>query len=109
MLKRAMVAIQKQFFPERHDKKSTQCDEATRAARRQFFTRATLGAASVTGTAGLAKMAIDSVPQPDLHQRYAKDATNGEQELLEREYVLMSRQEVEDMVQTFTRNQPNKN
>jgi hypothetical protein len=109
MLKRAMAAIQKQFFPDRHDKNSTQCDEITRAARRQFFSRATLGAASITGTAGLTKMAIDAVPQPDLHQRYAKDATNGEQELIEREYVLMSKQEVENMVQTFTRNHANKN
>lgn len=99
MLKRAMAAIQKRFFPGQQDKTSS--DEVIRVARRQFFTRATLGAASVTGTATLTKMVIDSVPQPDLHQRYAKDASNGEQELRERKYVLMSEREITDMVQTF--------
>lgn len=109
MLKRAMAVIKKQFFPDRHNKNSTLDIDVTRAARRQFFTRATLGAASITGTAGLTKMAIDAVPQPDLHQRYVKDATNGERELVEREYVLMSKQEIENMLQIFTHNHTNKN
>ncbi|MBT2971631.1 MAG: hypothetical protein KME51_17240 [Candidatus Thiodiazotropha sp. (ex Ctena orbiculata)] len=74
------------------------------AKRRRFFTRAAVSAVSVTGTAGLAKAVVDNLPQPDLKQRYNKDAVNGEEELLSREYVLMTEREKQIMVQTLIEN-----
>lgn len=85
------------------DSRSAQGDEAF-VARRSFFKRAAIGAVSVTGTAGLAKVVVDSVPQPDLQEVYKKEGLAGEQKLLQREYVLMSDQEKTDMVQTFVDN-----
>ncbi|MEW8508512.1 MAG: hypothetical protein AB2598_17595 [Candidatus Thiodiazotropha sp.] len=72
--------------------------------RRRFFTRAAVSAASVAGTAGLAKAVVDSIPQPDLSQHYSKDAVSGEEELLSREYVLMTEREKQVMVQTLIDN-----
>lgn len=79
-------------------------EEALRASRRGFFRKAAMGAASVSGAAGLAKVAVDSVPQPDMKEFYTKDAHAGEDELLEREYVLMSEREKSEMVQSFVDN-----
>ena len=102
MLKRSLTVIRQWLSPEQtvRDPRSAQSDE-TRAGRRGFFKKAAVGAVSVTTTAGLAKVAVDSVPQPDLREHYKKDALAGEQELMEREYVIMSDQEKADMVQTF--------
>lgn len=102
MLKRSIAAIRQWLSSDQstHNQKTTQ-EEALRASRRGFFRKAALGAASVSGTAGLAKVVVDSVPHPDHKELYTKDAHAGEQELLEREYVLMSEQEKKDMVQTF--------
>jgi len=111
MLKRAVVAIYKLFFNDRRDKESTQATAATSAGRRQFFAKATLGAAgaaSVSGAAGLARMAVDSVPKPKLKDLYAKDAQRGEQEMTEREYVVMSEQEKTKMLQMYIDNYDNK-
>lgn len=107
MLKRAITAIQRRFFSGLVTQ-SPEEEGAVRAARRNFFTKATLGAASITGTAGLAKLAVDSIPQPGLQDLYTKDAHNGEQELLEREYVVMSEREKADMVQMFVDNYSDK-
>jgi len=105
MLKRSIAAIQQWLSrePTARDPGSGQ-DDAVSAARRVFFKRAAVGAVSITGTAGLSKVVVDSVPQPDLQERYRKDGLAGEQELMQREYVLMSDQEKADMVQTFVDN-----
>ena len=102
MLKRSIATIQQWFSPEptSPDPRSGQNGKVC-VSRRVFFKRAAVGAASITGTAGLAKVVVDSVPQPDLQDRYRTDALTGEQELMQREYVLMSDQEKADMVQTF--------
>jgi len=102
MLKRSIAAIQQWFSTEQtvRDPRPGQKDRVC-ASRRGFFKRAAVGAASITGTAGLAKVVVDSVPQPDLQDRYRTDSLTGEQELMQREYVLMSDQEKADMVQTF--------
>ncbi len=71
------------------------------ATRRGFFTRAAVGAVSVSGAAGLAKAVVDAAPEPDLKDQYVKDGLVGEQELMGREYVVMSDQEKSDMVQSF--------
>ena len=108
MLKRTIAVIRQWVSPDQ----DAQCQqvahkEALRASRRGFFRKAALGAASVSGAAGLAKVVVDSVPHPDQKERYTKDAHAGEQELAEREYVLMSDQEKSEMVQTFIDNYPN--
>lgn len=102
MLKRSRASIQRWLFPEHAaDEPPTAQDIEARATRRGFFKKAALGAVSVTGTAGLAKVVVDSVQQPDLQDLYAKDGLAGEQVLKRREYVLMSDQEKEEMVQSF--------
>ncbi|MEN8214454.1 MAG: hypothetical protein ABFR19_08840 [Pseudomonadota bacterium] len=102
MLKRSIAAIRQWLSPDPSARNpGPEQEDAARAARRGFFRKAALGAASVSGAAGLAKAVVDSAPQPNLKELYTKDAHAGEKELLEREYVLMSEQEKMDMVQTF--------
>lgn len=102
MLKQKIAAIRQWFSPGLSVRnRGPEQEDAVRAARRGFFRKAAIGAASVSGTAGLAKVVVDSVPQPNLKELYTKDAHAGEKELLEREYVLMSEEEKRDMVQTF--------
>ena len=107
MLKRSIAAIRQWLSPDQgaQNQRETQ-EDALRASRRGFFRKAALGAASVSGAAGLAKVVVDSVPHPDQKELYTKDAHAGEQELVEREYVLMSEQEKREMVQTFVDNYP---
>lgn len=102
MLKRSIAVIQQWLSPEQstQNRRSAQGDDVC-TARRGFFKRAAIGAVSVTGTAGLAKVVVDSAPQPDMQEKYIKSGLAGEQELMEREYVLMSDQEKRDMVQGF--------
>lgn len=102
MLKKMTAALRQWLSPAQTD--NSPAAEATRdavAARRGFFKKAALGAVSLSGTAGLAKVVVDSTPEPDLQALYEKDRLAGEQELAGREYVLMSEKEKEDMVQTF--------
>ena len=107
MLKRSIAAIRQWLSPDQGAQNQQAAHEDTvRAARRGFFRKAALGAASVSGAAGLAKVVVDSVPHPDQKELYTKDAHAGEQELAEREYVLMSDQEKREMVQTFIDNYP---
>ncbi len=105
MLKQSISAICRWFSPKQTTLNPPLIqDNETCVARRQFFKRTAIGAASATGTAGLAKMVVDSAPQPDMKEFYAKDSLAGEQELMKREYVLMSDKEKSDMVQTFIDN-----
>lgn len=105
MLKRSRVAIHQWLFTEQASQDSQAVkDGGVRAARRGFFKKAAVGAVSITGTAGLAKVVVDSVQQPDLQDLYARDSLAGEQELKQREYVLMSDREKQDMVQSFVDN-----
>lgn len=96
MLKRSMAAIQQWL-----SSCQTVGDEDICNERRFFFKRAAAGTASITGTAVLAKVVVDAVPQPSQQELYRKDGLAGEQELMEREYVLMTDQEKSDMVQSF--------
>lgn len=102
MLKRSRARIQKDPSPDQSAaaKGAEQHDEA-RAARRGFFKKAAIGAVSIGGTAGLAKVVVDAIPRPDSRDLYAQDGLAGERELSQREYVLMSDEEKKDMVQTF--------
>jgi len=76
-------------------------DEQVRLSRRGFFKKAAVSTASIAGTAGLAKTVVDKASRADLKELYHRDAVAGEQELKQREYVLMSDQEKADMVQSF--------
>ena len=107
MLKRSIAAIRQWLSPDQGAQNQRVAQEdALHASRRGFFRKAAMGAASVSGVAGLAKVVVDSVPHPDQKELYTKDAHAGEQELAEREYVLMSDQEKREMVQTFVDNYP---
>ena len=107
MFKRSIAAIHQWLSPDQEAlNQGASQKEALRASRRGFFRKAALGAASVSGAAGLAKVVVDSVPHPDQKELYTKDAHAGEQELAEREYVVMSDQEKREMVQTFVDNYP---
>ena len=107
MLKQSIAAIRQWLSADQNPKSQHVAQEdAIRASRRGFFRKAALGAASVSGAAGLAKVVVDSVPHPDQKELYTKDAHAGEQELAQREYVQMSDQEKREMVQTFIDNYP---
>ncbi|MCU7890540.1 MAG: hypothetical protein KZQ78_02570 [Candidatus Thiodiazotropha sp. (ex Ustalcina ferruginea)] len=102
MLNRLMAVIRQPFSNDQTNQAIQ--DEEVCSTRRGLFKRAAAGAVSITGTAGLAKVVVDSSLQPDLQDKYIKDHLSGEQELMGREYVLMSEQEKADMVQTFINN-----
>ena len=105
MLKRMLTALRKRSSPAVEGSESPRSSADTVSqGRRGFFTKAALGAVSISGTAGLAKVVVESAPEPDLGDLYRKDHLAGEQELAEREYVLMSDSEKEDMVQQFIDN-----
>ncbi|MEA3301902.1 MAG: hypothetical protein U9Q75_01395 [Pseudomonadota bacterium] len=107
MLKRTIAVIRQWLSPDQDAQyQQVAHKETLRASRRGFFRKAALGAASVSGAAGMAKVVVDSVPHPDQKQLYANDARAGEQELAEREYVLMSDQEKREMVQRFIDSYP---
>lgn len=72
-----------------------------KGARRGFFKKAALGAVALSGTAGLAKVVVESVAERDPRELYEREHRAGEQELKEREYVLMSDQEKDEMVRTL--------
>lgn len=102
MFKRWKTAIWKWIFADRTSANALQTEEdGVCAVRRGFFKNAAVGAVSITGTAGLAKVVVDSIPQPDMQDKYIQDSLAGEQELGDREYVLMSDQEKTEMVQSF--------
>ncbi|MCU7935000.1 MAG: hypothetical protein KZQ99_08985 [Candidatus Thiodiazotropha sp. (ex Dulcina madagascariensis)] len=104
MLKQS-IAVIRQWFSSDQITQAPQDDEVC-SVKRGFFKRAAVAAVSITGSAVLAKVVVDSSLQPDLQDKYTKDHLSGEQELMEREYVLMSEQEKADMVQTFINNYP---
>lgn len=102
MLKRLLISVRQWFRPiDNTQYKQTVQDNEINVKRRNFFKKAAVGAASVSGTAGLATAVVDSMPKPDLKDKYQKDAIAGEQELQNRDYVVMSDKEKEDIVQSF--------
>jgi len=79
-------------------------DKSPRTSRRDFFRKAAVGAVAVTGTAELAKVTASSLADEDARTLYEKDIAAGDRVLVEREYVLMSDQEKDEMVQGFVDN-----
>ena len=104
-MRRILSALGERFSSKKStDEHQPPSAESVSTARRGFFAKATVGAVAISGTAGLAKVVGDSVVRPDLQDLYKKDHFSGEQELSEREYVLMSDDEKKDMVRQFVDN-----
>lgn len=72
------------------------------ASRRGFFKKLMIGGATVTAAGGVVKVA-DSVitSEFDAQQAYLDDVTPGDKIIAEREHVLMSREEKQDMLKMF--------
>jgi len=107
MLKRSISAIRQWLssnIKQTRQKEQALQNKNSPTARRSFFKKAVVGLGSVTATTGLSKVIVDSVAKTERQEHYAKTATAGEGELINREYVLMSDQEKEDMLQTFVEN-----
>jgi len=107
MLKCSFTAIHQWFsskIKQTRKKQSALQDKNNSGTRRVFFKKAVVGLGSVTATTGLSKVIVDSVAKTETQQHYAKTATAGEGELINREYILMSDQEKEEMLQTFVEN-----
>jgi len=79
-------------------------EKPPRTSRRDFFRKAAVGAVAVTGTAELAKVTASSLADEDARTLYEKDIAAGDRVLVEREYVLMSDREKDEMVQGFVDN-----
>ncbi|MFK5893202.1 MAG: hypothetical protein QM504_08285 [Pseudomonadota bacterium] len=103
MLKSYTAAIRQWLSSKLNSHKKVQNNNIN-PARRGFFKKAAVGLTSVTATAGLSKVVVDSLEKTDLQEHYTKDSIAGEQELMNREYVLMSNEEKTDMMQTFIKN-----
>ncbi|MES9939464.1 MAG: hypothetical protein ABW104_15495 [Candidatus Thiodiazotropha sp. 6PLUC2] len=102
MIKQWLIQIEQWLFDKNKNK------QTPNLARRRLFRQAAIGAVSVTGTAGLAKSVVDAVPAPDIKQKYRQDAAQGEVELRQREYVVMTNHEKEAMLQSLIKNYNNK-
>ena len=79
-------------------------DDPRKTSRRNFFRKAAIGAVAVTGTTELAKVTASSLVDDNAQTLYAKDIVAGDRVLAERQYVVMSDQEKEEMVQGFVDN-----
>ena len=80
------------------------CNDAKVVSRRAFFKRAAVGAVALTGTAEIAKHVASTIPDHTPQMRYEKDIQAGDSAMSEWEYVVMSDQEKQEMVQTFLDN-----
>ncbi len=91
------------FGWKRSNKKPTQVsgEDAGEAVlpRRRFFAKAAIGGAALGATGGLAKVAVSSLPSEDVQELYLREARAGDETLSQREYVEMTDQEKEQMVQ----------
>ena len=77
----------------------------TVSSRRRFFKKLMIGGATVTAAGGVVKVA-DSVVSAEIDEQkaYLPDVTPGDKIIAEREHVLMSKKEKQDMVKMFLTN-----
>ena len=90
--------------PKKPTSERNSTDEQQETSRRDFFRKAAVGAVAVTGTAELAKVTASSLTDDNAQTLYAQDIAVGDRVLADREYVVMSDQEKEDMIQGFVDN-----
>ena len=83
---------------------AVQADD-TVSSRRGFFKKLMVGGATVTAAGGVVTVA-DSVvtSELDAQKAYMADVTPGDKIIAEREHVLMSSKEKQDMVKMFLEN-----
>ncbi len=74
------------------------------AARRGFFFYMAVGGASVASVIGLGKFADTVIPENIAQEAYRKDVLVGDRVLAEKEYVLMTEQEKQELVRMFVDN-----
>ncbi len=74
------------------------------SSRRDFFKKAAIGGVSIAGAAGVVKLADSAKTERDLQAAYLRDVASGDRILQEREYVVMTAKEKEDMVRMFEEN-----
>ena len=93
-----------------HEKKLDSAAVAVQAddnalSRRGFFKKLMVGGATVTVAGGTVKVA-DSVvaPELDAQKAYIDDVTPGDKIIAEREHVLMTKKEKQDMLKMFLGN-----
>lgn len=97
-----MAPIRRLFQPAvPSNERAVEVDGEVCLSKRRMFSRVVVSAASITGTAGVAKVVVDSMPKPDLKEKYVQDALSGERELRQREFVEMSDEEKSNMVKRF--------
>lgn len=75
-----------------------------RTSRRGFIKKALISAVAVTATAGLAKKTASLIPEGNLQDKYLDDVLPGDKILAKREYVLMTKEEKEELIKTFADN-----
>jgi hypothetical protein len=79
----------------------SRAEKVEKVSRRDFFKKTAVGTVALTGTAELARVTASSIPDDTAQQLYGKDILAGARVLKEREYVVMSDQEKEEMIQGF--------
>ncbi|VAX06714.1 hypothetical protein MNBD_GAMMA26-468 [hydrothermal vent metagenome] len=90
--------------------KMDKSDNKQSVSRRGFLEKIAIGGAAIGASAGLFKIADSMAPDVDqqLATKQDADAAAGDRALANEEYVLMSRQEKDEIVQMFVDNYPNK-
>lgn len=76
-------------------------NEEERRSRRGFFKKAAVGVVALSGTAETARVVVSSVPDNSPQKLHDKDVQAGDQMMTQRELVMMSDREKEEMVQTI--------
>jgi hypothetical protein len=75
------------------------------SSRRGFFKKLMVGGATVTVAGGVVKVADSAITSEfDAQKAYLDDVTPGDKIIAEREHVLMSREEKQDMLKMFLGN-----
>ena len=82
-------------------------DDSEVAARREFCKKMAFGGVALTAAGGAVKYADSMMPNVDPQAAYRKDVDPGDEVIAQREHVLMSQEEKENMVQMLIDNYEN--
>lgn len=70
-------------------------------SRRAFVKKALLTGLTVVGTAAVTKKVVDAVPRQDVKAAYLSDEVQQDRVMKDKQYVLMTQEEKDHMVQMF--------
>lgn len=73
-------------------------------SRRNFFKKALIAGAVVTAGGAAAKKIVTSLPKGDAQEAYLKDVLPGDSVMAQREYVVMTKGEKEELVKALVEN-----